>query len=73
MGQLREGARPGARLELPVFRLDDRSEPSCNVAYRTGKKIEWDYKNLLATNAPEAAPFIKRPSYRKDWEGILKG
>ena len=32
-----------------------------NVAYRTGKKIEWDYKNLRATNAPEAAPFIKRP------------
>ena len=33
-----------------------------NVAYRTGKKIEWDYKNLRARNAPEAAPFIKRPS-----------
>ena len=32
-----------------------------NVAYRTGKKIEWDYKNLRARNAPEAAPFIKRP------------
>jgi len=33
-----------------------------NVAYRTGKKIEWDYVNLRARNAPEAAPFIKRPS-----------
>jgi predicted dehydrogenase len=43
-----------------------------NVAYRTGKKIEWDYKNLRATNAPEAAPFIKRPEYRKGWEDILK-
>ena len=43
-----------------------------NVAYRTGKKIEWDYQNLLASNAPEAAPFIKRPEYRKSWEGILK-
>ena len=43
-----------------------------NVAYRTGKKIEWDYANLRATNAPAAAPFIKRPAYRKGWEGILK-
>ena len=42
-----------------------------NVAYRTGKKIEWDYQNLRATNAPEAAPFIRR-EYRKGWEGILK-
>jgi hypothetical protein len=42
-----------------------------NVAYRTGKKIEWDYKNLRATNAPEAAPFIKRPEYRKGWNNIL--
>jgi hypothetical protein len=44
-----------------------------NVAYRTGKKIEWDYQNLRARNAPEAAPFIKRPEYRKGWRDILKG
>ena len=37
-----------------------------------GKKIEWDYKNLRAKNAPEAAPFIKRPEYRKGWDDILK-
>ena len=43
-----------------------------NVAYRTGKKLEWDYKNLRAKNAPEAAPFIKRPEYRKGWHDILK-
>src|SRR3989441_2393808 len=43
-----------------------------NVAYRTGKKIEWDYQALRATNAPAADPFIKRPEYRKGWEGILK-
>jgi hypothetical protein len=42
------------------------------VAYRTGKKIEWDYQGLRATNAREAAPFIRRPVYRKGWEGILK-
>ena len=43
-----------------------------NVAYRTGKKIEWDYVNMRATNAPEAAPFIKRPVYRKGWDDFLK-
>lgn len=43
-----------------------------NVAYRTGKKSEWDYQNLRAPNAPESAPFIKRPMYRKGWDDILK-
>jgi hypothetical protein len=28
--------------------------------------------NMRARNAPEAAPFIKRPSYRAGWDGILK-
>jgi hypothetical protein len=41
------------------------------VAYRTGKKIEWDYKSMRVKNAPDADRFIKR-EYRKDWEGILK-
>jgi predicted dehydrogenase len=44
-----------------------------NVAYRTGKMIEWDYKTMSAVNAPEAAPFIKRPFYRKGWDDVLKG
>jgi predicted dehydrogenase len=38
-----------------------------NVAYRVGKKIEWDAANLRATNAPEAAPYIRRES-RKPWK-----
>jgi predicted dehydrogenase len=38
-----------------------------NVAYRTGKKIDWDAKNLRASNAPEADQFIRR-AYRKGWE-----
>ncbi len=38
-----------------------------NVAYRVGKKIEWDPKTLSCPNAPEAAKFIKR-EYRKGWE-----
>ncbi len=37
------------------------------VAHRTGKKIEWDAKNLKATNAPEADKFIHK-TYRKGWE-----
>jgi hypothetical protein len=37
-----------------------------NVAYRAGKKLEWDAANMKATNAPEAAPFIKR-DYRAGW------
>lgn len=38
-----------------------------NVAFRVGKKIEWDPVKLRATNAPEADQFIKR-TYRKGWE-----
>ena len=43
-----------------------------NVAYRTGKKIDWDYQNMRARNVPEADPFIRRPAYREGWDGILK-
>ncbi len=42
-----------------------------NVAYRVGKKLEWDYVNLRARNAPEADQFIRRP-YRQGWEDVLK-
>jgi predicted dehydrogenase len=38
-----------------------------NVAYRTGKKIQWDAAKLQATNAPEAARFIRR-EYRSGWD-----
>jgi predicted dehydrogenase len=31
-----------------------------NIAYRVGKKLEWDAKKLKATNAPEADQFISR-------------
>jgi predicted dehydrogenase len=37
-----------------------------NVAYRTGKKLEWDAAKLYAPNAPEAEPFIRR-TYRPGW------
>jgi hypothetical protein len=38
-----------------------------NVAFRTGKIIEWDSKNLKAKGAPEADQYIRR-TYRKGWE-----
>ena len=38
-----------------------------NVAYRVGKKIEWDADKLRVTNAPEAEKLIRR-AYRKGWE-----
>ena len=37
-----------------------------NVAYRVGKKLEWDPVKLAATNAPEAAPLLHCP-YREGW------
>jgi len=38
-----------------------------NVAYRVGKKLEWDPAALRATNAPEADRFIRR-AYRSGWQ-----
>jgi predicted dehydrogenase len=38
-----------------------------NVAYRAGKKIEWDAANMKIPNAPEAEKFLTR-EYRKGWE-----
>lgn len=38
-----------------------------NVAYRTGKKLEWDPVAVRAQNAPEADRFIRR-EYRAPWK-----
>jgi len=38
-----------------------------NLAVRSGKKIEWDAKNMTCTNVPEANKYVKR-EYRKGWE-----
>lgn len=38
-----------------------------NVAYRVGKKLEWDPVAMKATNCPEADKFIHR-EYRKGWK-----
>jgi predicted dehydrogenase len=36
------------------------------VAYRSGKRIEWDAENLKIKNAPEAEKFLHK-EYRKGW------
>ena len=38
-----------------------------NLAVRTGRKVEWDYKNAKVTNDREAQKYVKR-EYRKGWE-----
>jgi hypothetical protein len=38
-----------------------------NVAYRTGKKIEWDAKHMKAKNCKEAEQYIQH-HYRKGWK-----
>ena len=38
-----------------------------NVAYRAGKKLEWDATAMKATNCPDADQFIGR-EYRKGWK-----
>lgn len=37
-----------------------------NVAYRVGKKLEWDAAAMKATNCPAADQYLKR-EYRKGW------
>ncbi len=37
-----------------------------NVAYRTGRKLDWDAANLKAIGCPEADPLIQA-EYRKGW------
>ena len=36
------------------------------VAYRVGKKLQWDAKNCKATKCPEADKYIKK-TYREGW------
>jgi hypothetical protein len=38
-----------------------------NVAYRAGKRLEWDAERMRATNCPEADAFTRR-EYRAGWK-----
>ena len=40
------------------------------VAYRVGKKLDYDAKNMKATNCPEADKYIRK-TYRQGW--VLNG
>jgi len=37
------------------------------VAYRVGKKLQYDARRLKATNCPEADQYIRK-TYREGWE-----
>ena len=37
-----------------------------NVAYRSGKKLEWEPESMTFPNAPDAEKFLRR-SYREGW------
>ena len=60
----REGKRCSADFEYSGWLTE--ANHLGNVAYRTGKKLIWDHKKLVAKNAPEASKFIHR-EYRKGW------
>ena len=38
-----------------------------NVAFRAGKKLEWDAKNMRFPNAPDAEKYLRR-DYREGWK-----
>ncbi len=38
-----------------------------NLAVRTGKRVEWDSKNMRSPNVPEANQYVSKV-YRKGWE-----
>ena len=39
------------------------------VAYRTGERLQWDAKNLKATNCPAADKYVNK-QYRAGWEVV---
>jgi predicted dehydrogenase len=41
------------------------------VAFRTGRKLQWDAAAMRAVNAPEADRFLRR-DYRAGWQNILR-
>jgi predicted dehydrogenase len=65
-----EGPIPGSNFQYSGWTTE--ANHLGNVAYRTGKKIKWDYRKMKAAGVPEANPFIKREEYRKGWGDILK-
>ena len=58
------GKQPSANFEYSGWLTE--ANHLGNVAFRAGKKLQWNPAKLEATNAPEAARFIKR-TYRPGW------
>ena len=65
IGAAKEGKRCSADFEYSGWLTE--ANHLGNVAYRAGKKIEWDADAMKATNAPEADRYIRR-EYRKGWD-----
>jgi hypothetical protein len=61
----KDGPTPYSNFDIAAY-LTEIILLGC-VALRTGKKLEWDGPNMRATNAPEAAQFVRRQN-RKGWE-----
>jgi predicted dehydrogenase len=64
-----EACKTGALTTCPFDYSGPLTETALlgNVAFRVGKKLEWDQKKLRATNCPEAEQFIQH-HYRKGWK-----
>jgi predicted dehydrogenase len=65
---IRNGTQPSANFEYSGWLTE--ANHLGNVAYRVGKKLQWDPEKLKATNAREADQYIHRP-YRKGWEQLI--
>jgi hypothetical protein len=61
-----KGGRPGYSDFANAAYLTEIILLGC-VALKTGRKLDWDGPNMRATNAPEAAQFVKRVN-RKGWK-----
>jgi predicted dehydrogenase len=63
-----EACKTGSRTTCPFDYSGPLTETALlgNVAYRVGKKLEWDANALRATNCPEADRYIQH-HYRKGW------
>ena len=65
---IRNGTQPSANFEYSGWLTE--ANHLGNVAYRVGKKLQWDPGTLRATNANEADQYVRRP-YRKGWEQLI--
>ena len=64
----RNGTQPSANFEYSGWLTE--ANHLGNVAYRVGKKLQWDPETLKATNTTDADQYIRRP-YRKGWEQLV--